>query len=60
LTEERGDRHEVHVLFLNTFSKQYRPKGWYWGYVSAFDASKPGNAWSGNDWAVAGQVVAAS
>jgi hypothetical protein len=49
------------IRFLNnTFSRQYWPKGGYWGHVSAFDASKPGNAWSGNVWADTGQVVAAS
>jgi hypothetical protein len=41
----------------NTFSRQYWPKGGYWGHVSAFDPSKPGNAWSGNVWAETGQPV---
>ena len=47
------------IRFLNnTFSKQYWPKGGYWGHASAFDASKPGNLWSGNVWADTGQTVA--
>jgi hypothetical protein len=44
----------------NVFSKQYWPKGGYWGPASAFDASAPGNAWSGNVWADTGQPVASS
>lgn len=46
------------IRFLNNrFTKKYWPKGGYWGPVSAFDPSKPGNVWSGNIWDDTGSVI---
>jgi hypothetical protein len=41
----------------NRFATIYFPSGGFWGPVTAFDPSAPGNVWSGNVWDATGQPV---
>lgn len=41
----------------NRFSTIYFPQSGYFGYVTAFDPSAPGNTWSGNIWDTTGETV---
>jgi len=41
----------------NRFSTIYFPQGGYYGYITAFNPSAPGNVWSGNVWDATGRAV---
>jgi Protein kinase domain len=41
----------------NRFSTMYYSRSGFFGYVTAFDPSAPGNVWSGNIWDTTGQPV---
>jgi hypothetical protein len=41
----------------NRFSTIYYPQSGSFGYLTAFDPTAPGNAWSGNIWDGTGQLV---
>lgn len=45
------------VITNNRFSTIYYSQSGYYGYITAFDASAPGNVWSGNIWDHTGQTV---
>jgi Protein kinase domain len=41
----------------NRFSTIYFPQSGYFGYLTAFDPTAPGNDWSGNIWDTTGETV---
>jgi hypothetical protein len=43
----------------NRFATIYYPHGGFWGPVTAFGPSGPGNVWSGNVWDSTGQPISA-
>jgi len=50
-----------HVTFTNNqFGREVSPKCGFYGPVTYFDSSAPGNVWTGNTWADTGSLVKAS
>ena len=43
----------------NRISTIYFPQGGFYGYITAFNPSAPGNVWSGNVWDATGKPVSA-